>query len=285
MVPFDLVTPSSVDEALATLRTSSPGEVVILSGGTDLLLDIQRGRASPRRVLSLRRLPWRTIEWVQGGVRIGSTLPLRELETDPQLRGLIPGLYHAVRAVGGVALRERATLGGNVVRSAPASDLLPILLALDAELELVGPKAERRVSLDAFLESPRRPNLGPFELVRSIWIHVARPSTYLWQRERPVNDISQVAVAVARSPSTMGWQVAVGDVLPRPVRVREAEALLGTGTPSATSVNEAARITSERAPFSTDRRGTEEYRRRVVRVLVERALRALLPPSSRGERT
>ncbi len=276
MPPFELVTPTSVDEALATLRSSSPGEVAVLAGGTDLLMDIDHGRVTPRKVLSLRLLPWKSLEWSGEGLTIGSTLPLRDLESDPMLSERIPGLWQAVRAVGGVALRHRATLGGNVVRSAPASDLLPILLALDAEVEIVGPKGSRRVELDRFLESSRRPKLESAELLRSVHIPEARPSIYLWQRVRPVNDISQVGVAVARSPSTDRWQIAVGDVVPRPVRVRDAEAVLGTGEPTPEAVRQAAELASSQSPFTTDRRGTETYRRRVVGALVARSVSALI---------
>lgn len=282
MAPFELLTPGSVDEAFAALRSSVPGEVAVLAGGTDLLMDIDHGHAQPRRVLSLRLLPWKFVEWSEGGLTIGSTLPLRDLESDPRLAERVPGLWHAVRAVGGVALRHRATLGGNIVRSAPASDLLPILLALDAEVEIVGPNGVRRVELDRFLESSRRPNLEPTELLRSIRIPETRPSVYLWQRVRPVNDISQVGVAVARSPSSGRWQIAVGDVVPRPVRLPEAESELGAGDPAPESVKRAVERARSLSPFATDRRGTESYRRRVVGVLVERAVESLSPGAKGG---
>lgn len=285
MVPFELVTPTSVDEAIATLRIASPQEVSVLAGGTDLLLDIDHGQATPKKVLSLKLLPWKDLEWSASGLMIGSTLPLGDLENDPRLKERFPGLWQAVRAVGGVALRHRATLGGNVVRSAAASDLLPILLALDATVEIVGPNGVRHVELDLFLESSRRPRLQPAELLRSVHLPEARPSIYLWQRVRPVNDISQVAVAVARSPSTSRWQVAVGDVVPRPIRVRSAEDALGTGRPPEAAIARAAALAASGSPYATDRRGTEAYRRRVVGVLIERAIRALLPaPSPRGAR-
>ena len=282
MAPFELVTPSSVDDAIATLHASSAPEVAVLAGGTDLLLDLDRGRLVPRRLLSLRLLPWKSVNWSGAGLTIGSTLPLRDLECDPRLRERLPGLWQAVRAVGGVALRHRATLGGNVVRSAPASDLLPILLALDAEVDSVGPTGARGGALDRFLDRSRQPRLERAELVRSVRVPEARPSVYLWQRVRPVNDISQVGVAVARSPSTDRWQVAVGDVVPRPVRIPVAEEALGVGDPDPRAIDRAGQLAADASPFTTDRRGTEPYRRRVVGVLVKRAVRSLLRPSPAG---
>lgn len=283
MADFDVLAPTSVEEAVAALRAGAPGEIAVLAGGTDLLLDIEHERLAPRRVLSLRHLPWRYLEWSGGSLVVGSTLPLRALESDPHVRSRLPGLWEAIRAVGGVALRHRATLGGNIVRSAPASDLLPILLALDAEVELVGPHGERTVPLDRFLVGSRAPRLEPHELVRSVRIPESRPSTYLWQRVRPVNDISQVGVALARSPTSGAWQIAVGDVVPRPIRMREAEATLGNGLPSVDTLRAVARSVAQHAPLASDRRGSEEYRRQVVQTLVRRALEHLASPlASRG---
>ena len=273
---FELFAPGNPDEAVAALRASAPGETVVLAGGTDLLGDLERDRVAPRRLLSLRRLPWKYLEWSDDSLAIGSTLPLRTLELDPGVRTRIPGLFEAIRAVGSVALRHRATLGGNIVRSSPASDLLPILLALDAEVDLVGPTGGRRAPLAELLARSRQPRLRPAELVRAVRLPEARPSTYLWQRIRPVNDISQVGVAVARSPRARSWRVVLGAVLPHAQRVPAAEGALGTeARPRPEAIDSAAVAAAEFAPFAGERRGSDEYRRQIVRVLVGRAVRSI----------
>ncbi|MCI4343727.1 MAG: FAD binding domain-containing protein [Thermoplasmata archaeon] len=272
MSGFDLVVPETAEEAIAALQTLGPGEAAPLAGGTDLLLDVDEGRLTPRRIVSLRRLPWRTLDWNGDSLTVGSTLPLRSLEDDPQVRVKYPGLYEAVRNVGSVALRHRATLGGNLVRAAPASDLIPILLALDAEVDLVGPQGDRTVPVDRFVLASRRTDLRPGELVRSVRFPEPRPSDFLWQRVRPANDISQVVVAVAFSPSGRRWRVAVGGVSPRPTLLTEAAEALGNGRPNAAAVRRAAESASARAPFVTDRRASEEYRRRLVGTLLERTV-------------
>jgi CO/xanthine dehydrogenase FAD-binding subunit len=283
MPPFDLVTPATVDEAIAALKGAADGESVVLAGGSDLLLDLDEGRFRPRRVVSLRRLPWRTLDWNGDALIVGATLPLRSLEDDPDVRRRLPGLYQAVRAVGSVALRHRATLGGNLGRSAPASDLIPVLLALDAEAGLVGPNGERRLSVDELVTGSRRTRLLAGELVRSVRFPEARPSAYLWQRVRPANDISQVAVAVALSSARKGWRVAVGGVEPRPLLLDAAAAALGPGPPDAAAIARAARLAAEHAPFVTDRRATAEYRQHLVAILLARAVeRAIAPREGAG---
>jgi len=272
---FELVTPDSVEAAVAELAAGVPGEVVVLAGGTDLIFDLEGVRTGPRRVVSLRRLPWRTLDWNGSVLTVGSTLPLRALEQDPEVARRHPGLLEAVRAVGGVPLRHRATLGGNLGRAAPASDLLPILLALDAEVDLVGPNGERSLPVDRFLLGSRRTAITPGELIRSVRLPEPRPSAYLWQRVRPEHDISQIAVAAARSPSDGRWRVAVGGIPPRAVRLPEAEALLVSAAAPGRALHVAAEQAAERLPIAADRRASEEYRRHLVATLLERAVESV----------
>jgi CO/xanthine dehydrogenase FAD-binding subunit len=274
MAPFALVVPPSVEAAIAELRTGSPGEVVVLAGGTDLLFDLDGAKAAPTRVVSLRHLPWRTVDWNGPVLTVGSTLPLRSLERDPTLAGQHPGLLQAIRAVGSVQLRHRATLGGNLGRAAPASDLIPVLLALDAEVELVGPNGTRTLPVERFVLGARTTALVPGELIRAVRFPEPRPSVYLWQRVRPANDISQIAVAVAFSPSERRWRLAVGGIPPLARRAPEAEAILARSpTPSETEAHRAAEEAVRHLPIATDRRASEEYRRHLVMTLLERAVR------------
>ncbi len=279
MAPFELVVPRTVDEAVGALRAASGTTVGVLAGGSDLLIDVDEGRVAPSRIVSLRRLPWRTLDWVGGALTIGSTLPLRSLEEDPGVRRDLPGLWQAIRAVGSVALRHRATVGGNLGRAAPSSDLIPILLALEADVELVGPGEARWLPVDRFVLASRRTALGPGELIRAIRIPEARPSAYFWQRVRPANDISQLAVAVARSPTSGAWTVAVGGIPPRSVLLPRVAEALGRGLPSPADLDRASDLASREVAIVADRRASEEYRRHLVGTLLRRAI-ATIPEGS-----
>lgn len=261
---------------MLALRGGGPDAAAVLAGGTTVLFEVDEGRRPLTRIVSLRRLPWRTLDWNGTELTVGSTLPLRALELDPELPLRLPGLYEAVRSVGSVALRHQATLGGNVVRASPASDLIPVLLALDAEVEVLGSGGPRRVPVDRFVHASRKVELAPGELVRSVRFPEARPSAYRWQRVRPSNDISQVAVALAYSPAERSWRVAAGGVFPRPVLLREAAEALGSGRPTSDAVARAARIAREQAPFVTDHRASEEFRRRLLAALLTRAVAAVV---------
>lgn len=269
---FTLVAPATPEEAVGLLAAGSATETVVLAGGTDLLLDLEDGRLRPATVVSLRRLPWNTWRWDNGGLVVGSTAPLAGLESDPILAARLPGLYEGIRAVGSPALRHRATLGGNLGRASPASDLIPILLALDASAELVGPSGPRSVPVEQLIRGPRSTTLAPGELIASVTIPEGRPSTYLWQRVRPAHDISQVGVAAAWSGSQGRWRIALGGTWPVPVISAAAGRLGGAASPDRETVSAASEVAARDAHFQTDKRASEEYRRKVLAVLFRRAI-------------
>lgn len=282
---FVVEAPSDPDEAVRRLAESPAGSVAVLAGGTDLLLDLDAGRLRVERVLSLRKLPWRAVTPVGARWRLGSLCPLRDVERAPGLADALPGFHEAVRAVGSVALRARATLGGNIVRSAPASDLLPILLAYEATVTLRGPEGVREVPLESLLHAPRAPALRPHELVEAVTIPRAGPSAFLWQRVRPTNDISQVGVAVARPGPDGPWRIALGGIAPLPARAPEAEARVPSALPPDGEIAQAAGEAARQARVLRDRRATESYRRGLLEVLTRRALeRARARAEAGGDR-
>lgn len=274
MADFELLVPRTEEEALAALRSVPAGAAAAIAGGTDLLFDLDRGRLTPQRVVSLRRLPWRTLDWTGGSLTIGSTLPLRALERDPELPSRFPALYQAIGAVGGVALRTHATLGGNLGRAAPASDLIPVLLALDAEVELTSPNGVRTLPVDRFVRASRDTQLGRAELIRSVRLPEPRPSAYLWQRVRPVNDVSQVAVAVAYSPADRRWRVVLGGMPPRAQRIDDPAGPLTGPDPSRDQIDRYADRISSHPGLVGDRRASTEHRRRLAATLFVRAIRS-----------
>jgi len=284
-VSFQLVQPTTPEEAIGLLARAPVGEMAVLGGGTDLLYDMDQGRTAPRRVLSLRKLPWRYARWEGSSLVVGSTLPLSALEKDLKVQHHLPGLWEAIRDVGSPALRTRATLGGNLARCSPASDLIPILLALDARVRIVGPSGVREHPVDLVLQESRRTSLGPAELIESFVLPASAPSTYLWQRVQPVNDVSQVGVAAAFVPEAPHWRIALGGLQPRARRLSEAEAVLRSARPTHLEQELAAQEASRRAEFVSDKRATESYRRRLVAVLVRRAIQTTLermPHASTG---
>ena len=273
---FELHFPSSLPEAWDLLARGPPGSTMPIAGGTDLLLAMEFRRFAPTHVVSLARLPLNGLRWHAQGVRIGSTTPLRDIELDPQVTAKLPALAESLTEVGSVQLRHRATLGGNIARAAPASDLLPALVALGAEAEISSRDGRRTVAVATLLQGSWRTTLAPGELVESVLVPAPRRGTYRWQRVRPSNDISQVGLAVVLHPPSADagpWRLVAGGTLPTVQRLERAERLLGSAAPDDATIARAARLASEEAAFGTDLRAAEAYRRHLLRVMVGRALR------------
>ena len=285
-MPFELHFPGTLEEAFTLLEQGPEGSTLPIAGGTDLLLAMDFGRFSPAHVVSLSRLPLGELHFGKDEVRIGSMVPLRTLELHPELARKLPALSEALGEVGSVQLRHRATLGGNVVRASSSSDLLPPLLALDAQLKLVSREGRRTLPLEEFATGSWKTALRHGELVEEILLPSPRPGNYGWQRVRPANDISQVGLAVVRHPGKGGlarWSLFAGGTSPVVQRLKRAEAVLTSMTPAEPEIAQAARAASEEATFVTDLRAAEAYRRHLLEVLVRRGVRATLQSAERSE--
>ena len=201
--------------------------------------DLEDGRPPIDRVVSLTRPPWSTLGRPDGRLRIGSTLPMRTLERDPHLRATFRASTTALRSVGSVPLRHRATVGGNLARGPHRPrTCCPILLALDALIDLIRSRRTPTVPLDAFpaFIAVGRPRAG--ELIEAVevpeWRH-ARPSLATGpagERHLP----GGVAVARPAGRPRIGRSRS-GGVVPKSLRVlrRRGAALGPSGPRSATS--------------------------------------------------
>jgi carbon-monoxide dehydrogenase medium subunit len=204
---------------------------------------------------------------------------MKTIEGDARFAGPLAALAEAARVVGGHQIRNVATIGGNIANASPAADLLPVLLALDAEAELVGPDGARRITLGRFLRGPGLTEREPGELIGRVAF--GRPSAnsataFVKAGRRRAMEISIVCVAAFLALDQHGRcreaRIALGAVGPTAMRARPAEAILRGGEPSAAALRAAgAAAASDCAPIG-DVRASAWYRRRLVAALVPRAL-------------
>src|SRR3954447_25452757 len=149
---MQLLQPSSWPEALE-LRATNPG-CVPLCGGTDVMVELNFGRARPEAILDLTRVRALT-EWEErdGVLRIGAGVTYtRAIQ---ELGDRLPGLAAAARTVGSPQIRNRGTLGGNLGSASPAGDALPPLYAAGAEVELASARGTRRLPIGQFITGPK----------------------------------------------------------------------------------------------------------------------------------
>lgn len=245
------VRPSTPAEALEVLR--EPGSAP-LAGGTQLLATVN---AEVEQVVDLQALDWRRIDTLPGWLRLGSLVTLAELAQAEHLTGPAGELLRrAAYRAGPNTFRNAATLGGLIGARPASSELLAVLLVLAAELELAGDSLET-LSLEAFLGAPR----GLIAAVRLPWPSAGAGAAHAIGRTPA--DAPIVHVAAWAGPG--GTRLAAGGVGPRVMRLPGAERALALGLEAAAA---ATAVLEPRGDF----RGSAEYRRAMLGVLVRRAL-------------
>lgn len=273
------VRPPDLPTALEA-RAAHP-EYIVLAGGTDLMVGAL-DRPTPEGAIDLFGLPdLCEIEESDGGLRVGAAVPYSKLLHDPRVGDRYPILHNCVREIGAMQIQERGTIGGNVATSSPVGDTLPVLLALDATVEVASRSGTRQVPYRDFCTGYRQTALHPNELIIALTLPPLGPdaSTY-WRKvgTRRAQAISKVMVA-GHARITDGkladvrW--ALGAVADRPIRGTAVETLLEGTAPTAELAAEAARIMRTEISPIDDVRSTAYYRSTIAANLTARFVQEL----------
>jgi len=274
---FEYHTPTSWEQAVALLQELGEGARP-LAGGTDLMILIERGQISPGHLISLDRIAgWNDLR-LNGELHLGAGTTYRQLERRLPREDPHAALVEAARQIGGVQIRNVATVAGNFCNASPAADAVPPLLTMDASLVLIGPAGTREVPADEFVTGPGQTILQAGELLKEIRVPPLPGGTataFLKAGRRAAMEISVVCVAARLSLADgvcQAARIALGAVAPTPLRAREAEAALEGRSVTAGSVREAARLAAQATRPISDVRASAEYRRHLSELMVRRAL-------------
>ncbi len=280
MLPeFDLLMPQALPEALDLLAEGAP-DVTPLAGGTNLLVDMRGGRHRPSVLMNIAGLDeLRGIRQEDGHLVVGGGVTVAELLDDPLIARHASVLREAAAVFANPLVRNRATVGGNLVDASPAADTASPLLVLDAEVELVSREEMRRVPLEEFIVGVRETLRQPQELLAAVRWPVPPPRSagaFHKLRSRQAGAISVLSAAVMVEGDESGRcrqaRIALGAVAPRPIRAHAAEDLLRGQPLTPEIIAEAARLSAEATRPIDDIRGSAVYRQRVAEVLVRRLL-------------
>ncbi|MEO8509833.1 MAG: xanthine dehydrogenase family protein subunit M [Chloroflexota bacterium] len=273
---FDYARPKSLNETFALLREMPDAR--LLSGGTDLLVNLRGGRAATPLVIDLKRVAdlEAGITQREGWLRVGAGTVMTDLAADDHVRDRFPSLVGAALVVGSVQIRNRATLAGNVCNASPAADTAPPLLIHDAVVELAGSAGLRRVELSQFFLGPGRTALQPGELVAAIELPIpGGPLGTAFARMTRRRGVDLATVSLCCSVSATGvTRFAFGAVGPRPFGVTDDTGILADPAGDPALQDEALRrLTGHASPLSNVR-ASREYREAMLLVLGRRALEA-----------
>jgi len=268
--------PTTVADAVRLMKADPTARP--LAGGTDLLVQQKAGRR-PSAFIDLKRIPELLgVTLDAKGLRLGAATPAAEICEHDEVRSLWPGLVEAVGLIGSTQIQGRCSVGGNLCNGSPAADTTCPLIVNQAQALVAGPGGERTIPVESFTTGPGKTVLGPGEMLVALLVPRPAPGTadaYLRLIPRTEMDIAVVGAAVSVTVDAKGActaaRVAVGAVGPTAVLVPEAaEALIGTKLDEA-ALKAAGAAASAAAKPIDDKRGTAEYRRRVVGVLTRRA--------------
>ena len=280
MLPeFDLVIPQNVRQALEFLQENSL-RASPLAGGTNLVVDMRSGRSSPTILVNINDLPeLRQIELAGDELKIGGTITIAELQAHPLVKQYCPALVAAAEVFANPLVRNRATLGGNLVDASPAADCAPPLLALDAEVELVSQAGSRRVRLDNFFTGVRKTVVQPDEILAAVYLPAGNPGTAsayykIGLRKADAIAVVSAAVWIETGPDRRckKARIALGSVAPRPMRAVQAETSLEGSLLTVQAIQQAGRLAAAEVSPISDLRASTDYRRKMVEVVVCRLL-------------
>ena len=280
MKPFEYIPCTTVAEACAAMERSGEGARV-LAGGTDLLVELRRaGSRSPDAIVDISRIaPLRGITKSGTSILVGPLTTHAELSNSSMIRQSAGLLGVAAGTIGSQQVRNRGTVGGNIMNAAACADTVPPLLALGARLTLVSSTGTREVDIADFFVEPYKTHARYEEVLSSIsFAPLTERSTgaFLKLGRRNAVAISRLSVAAILTRDRKGFitdaRIVAGAAMPVWERIDLAEELLLGQKPSTPLFDLAGRKASEAMIRKTGRRWSTEYKEPVLAVMVRRAL-------------
>ena len=283
MSPFVLEEPASLAEALKLLDPEDP-EVRAIAGGTALMLMMKSGLYRPKRLVSLWRLaPALTgIRAVaDGGLEIGAMARLRDIERSNLVRATAPVIPETLLTHSNVRVRNVASLGGNLAHGDPHMDLPPVLIALGATVQVAGPGGERAIAVEDLVTGYLETALANDELITSVSIppQPGRRSVYVKCTARTADDWPALGLAVsvrAEGDTVRDARIAIGAATETARRLPQSEAALAGRRVADSVLREAGRAAAAEVPVVADHHGSAAYKRVLIEVHLQRALRRVL---------
>jgi carbon-monoxide dehydrogenase medium subunit len=273
----DYLAPTSADQAVAALAEAGVGARV-LSGGTDLLVQLRAGRLAPGLIVDLKRIPEAIgIRRESGGFVIGAATSGAMLGEHLALCEAWPGVVEAANLIGSTQVQGRASLAGNLCNASPAADSVPALVAANATCVVVGPNGRREVPAQAIPLAPGQTSLAHGEFVLEIKLPAVSSRSadaYLRSIPRTEMDIAVVGVGVNLTLDGAGTivraRVALGAVAPTVILAEDAAAAIVGSTLDDAALDRLDAAAQAACRPISDKRGTVQFRTRIAGVLARR---------------
>lgn len=272
--------PESIKEAISLL--SQYGEKSrIIAGGTDLMVQMKNKVALPDFLISIGNIC--DLEYINydetNGLRIGALTTMGSIESSSLIQSKFSILAQAASHLGTPAIRNRATIGGNLCNAAPSAESAPALIVLGARVKITGAGGEKSIAIGDLFTGPGLTIVKHGQILTEI--QVPNPplhsrGVYIKQTRRQGADLAVVGVAALvtmEGDILRDIKIALGAVAPTPIRARKAEEILKGKKLGDRLLEEASRAASNESRPIDDTRSSAEYRRKLVATMVKRAVR------------
>ena len=287
MIPFEMVEPRSLKEALALLDPQEP-TIRPVAGGTALMLMMKAGVFTPTRLICLHAIEPEHARITVGGngdLRIGAMATLREVEKDSNVASRFPVLARAMRTLSSVRVRNVARVGGALAHGDPHMDLPPVLSALGARVSIAGPNRNRELPLEKLYAGYYETVLEKNELITAVTVPAlnGRKAAYMKVTSRTADDWPSLGVAVTfaladgriREPI-----VVVSAATEKVTRMSAVEKALESAAPDDATLRRAGDAAADEVQTLSDAHGSAPYKRELLRVYLRRAVRQALDESA-----
>jgi carbon-monoxide dehydrogenase medium subunit len=281
MIPFELIEPASLKDAIALIDPDDP-TVRPIAGGTALMLMMKAGVFQPRRLISLRKLDGNLAGITaapSGELVIGALTALSTIEHSPEVARYAPVIVRIMARLSNVRVRNVATVGGALAHGDPHMDLPPVAIALGARVRIAGASGERELAAEDLFTGYYETALAPNELIAGLHIPAQGKTrtAYIKVTAGTADDWPALGVAVALNcdgATIKSARVVVSAATTKAMRLASVEKVLAGATIDDKTLKTAGDAGAAEAEILSDVRGSAPYKRELLRVYIGRAVRA-----------
>jgi aerobic carbon-monoxide dehydrogenase medium subunit len=277
--PFEYSRATSLDDALAKLGASN-GDGKFIAGGHSLVPLMKLRLSEPKVLIDIARIPGLSgIREKDGKIEIGAGTVHHDVAASALLRKVCPAIAECAGDIGDPQVRNRGTLGGSLAHADPAADYPAVMLALDAEIRLKGPKGWRVVKAADFFKGLFTVDLAANEIIAGVQFTPVKSAAYakLHQRASHFAIVGVAAAVDVKNGAIQSARIGVTGASAHATRLTDVEKVLAGKPATAASIEAAAQNAGAKLQdVNADIHASEEYRRAMVGVFTERALKGAL---------
>lgn len=272
---FEYTRPASVDEAIALLARHGD-EAKLLAGGHSLIPAMKLRLARPSVIVDIGRIAGLAyIREAGGRLAIGAMATHADVASSTLLQRMCPLLPEAASVIGDVQVRNKGTIGGSLAHADPAADYPASMLALDAEIELAGPRGRRTIRAVDFFVDLLQTAVAPDELLVEVRVPATAASVAYVKTEQKASGFALTGVAAVVGDE--GVRVGVTGVAAVPYRATAVEqALAGKRAPTGDAIAAAAAHAADGIEPLSDIHASAEFRAHLAQVNARRAIERAL---------